>query len=115
MLTARHAVEGCTQVVVSKDKHRLSGQVAAVSPRYDLALLKIPKTLGLAAVFPNEVAAHPNDMVFAGAYDTLAAAKLGSGMLSNARVTSSFGSGEEGLLAIDSPVTFWGKRRACVG
>jgi S1-C subfamily serine protease len=106
MLTARHAVVGCTEVVVTKDKHLLSGRVVAVSSQYDLALLKIPKTLGLSAVFPRDLTANPNDMVFAGAYDTLAALQLGGGMLANARVTTSFGSSEEGHLVIDSPVTF---------
>lgn len=106
MLTARHAVEGCSQVVIVKDRYRVAGRVVAVSPRYDLALLKIPKTLGLAAVFPHDLAANANDMVFAGAYDTLPGLRVGGGMLANARVTNSFGGSEEGHLVIDSPVTF---------
>lgn len=48
---------------------------------------------------------HPrrNDMVFAGAYDTLAGSLVGGGVIANSRVT---GGAEADHLAIDSPVTF---------
>lgn len=106
MLTARHAVENCSGVVVSKEQHRVAGRVVAVSSRYDLALIKVPKTLGLTAVFPRNVTTSVNDMVFAGAYDTLQGMRVGGGMLANARVLSSFGGSEDGHLVMDSPVTF---------
>jgi serine protease Do len=106
LLTVRHAVENCGQVVIAKDQHRVSGRIVAVSSRYDLALLKVPRTLGLAAVFPRSVAAITNDMMFAGAYDTLPGMRSGGGMLANSRVVSSFGGSEDGHLVIDSSVTF---------
>ncbi|MDQ8728077.1 serine protease [Bradyrhizobium sp. LHD-71] len=106
MLTARHAVENCARVVVVKEGHRVLASVVAQSSRHDLALLKAPKTLGLAAVFPRSVVASPNDMVFAGAYDTLPGLRVGGGVLANARVTTSSGGSESGHLAIESSVTF---------
>lgn len=106
LLTARHAVENCAQLTITKDQHRLAARVVAVSAHFDLALLKVARTLGLAAVFPRSSAASINDMVFAGAYDALTGLRLGGGTLANSRVVSSFGGSEEGHLVIDSPVTF---------
>jgi S1-C subfamily serine protease len=62
MLTARHAVEGCTQVVVTKERWRIAARVVATSARFDLALIKAPRTLGLSAVFPRSQTAGLNDM-----------------------------------------------------
>ena len=106
MLTVRHAVENCARIVVTKEQHRIIARIVAQSPRYDLALLKVPKTLGLSAVFPRGVGPSNNDMVFAGGYSTLPGLQAGGGVLANARVTSSLGGSEAGHLAIDSPVTF---------
>jgi serine protease Do len=106
LLTARHAVENCTRVIVAKETHRIIARVVAQSSRYDLALVKVAKTLGLAAVFPRSVTASANDMVFAAAYDTLPGLPSSGGVLANARVTSSFGGSEAGHLVIESPVTF---------
>lgn len=106
LLTARHAVENCSRIVVSKDRHWLAGRVVAVSARYDLAVLKVPKTLGIAAVFPRSGTTATNEMVFAGSYDALAGLRVGGGILANARVMSSFNGSEEGHLVMDSPVTF---------
>lgn len=106
MLTVRHAVENCASIVVTKEQHRVIARIEAQSSRYDLALLKVPKTLGLSAVFPRSIGTSSNDMVFAGGYSTLPGLRTGGGVLANARVTSSFGGSEAGHLALDSPVTF---------
>lgn len=101
MLTAAHVVVNCVQVLVTKEHHRVSARLVAETPASDLALLKIPRTLGLAAVFPKSITAAPNDMVFAGAHDTLPSPQLDADVLANATVT---GWGEDGALALLSPV-----------
>ena len=106
MLTARHAAEDCARVIVAKEGRAVPARVVALSPRFDLALIKVPKTLGLAAVFPRQVTATVNDMMFAAAYDTLPGMMTRGGMLANATVASSRGGGEAGYLALDSTVTF---------
>lgn len=103
LITARHVVESCRRILVSKEQHRIAGRLLSSDARLDLALIKIPKTLGIAAVFPGATGARINDMVFAGAYDRLAGLRIGGGVLANARVT---GGGEGGMLAIDAPLTF---------
>ena len=104
MLTARHAAEGCTRIVVAKEGRAVAARVVALAPGVDLALIKVPKTMGLAAVFPRNVTAAVNDMVFAAAYDTLPAMTARGGTLANATVAP--GGGQAGYLAIDSNVTF---------
>src|SRR5262249_85733 len=94
LLTARHAVEGCVRVRISKEKWRLDARVVAVSSRYDLALLKTSKTLGLAAVFPRTAVPSVNEMVFAGAYTTLTDTPASRSIFANARVLGSFGGSE---------------------
>ena len=106
MLTARHAVEDCARVVVAKEGRAVSARIVALSPRFDLALIDIPRTWGLAAVFPRSVTVTANDMVFAAAYDTLPGMVGRGGMIANSTVAPSIGSGEAGHLAIDSTVTF---------
>jgi S1-C subfamily serine protease len=106
MLTARHAAEDCARIVVFKEGHAVSAQLVALSPRFDIALIKVPKTLGLAAVFPRSVTADVNDMVFAAAYDTLPGMMARGGTLANATVESNMGGSEAGYLVIDSNVTF---------
>jgi S1-C subfamily serine protease len=106
MLTARHAAEGCTRLVVAKEGRVVAARLVALSPRIDIALIKVPKTLGLAAVFPRNATTAANDMVFAAAYDTLPAMVARGGTLANATVASSFGGSEAGYLVIDSSVTF---------
>ncbi len=106
MLTARHAAEDCSRIVVAKEGRVVAARVVALSPRVDLALIKVPQTLGLAAVFPRSLVASVNDMVFAAAYDTLPPMVAHGGTLANATVTSSFGGSEAGYLVIDSNVTF---------
>jgi S1-C subfamily serine protease len=103
MLTARHAVEDCTQVLVSKEGFVVSAHIVARSDDSDIALIKVSRTLGLAAVFPRTANASVNETVFASAYDTLPGKLIGSGVIANAIVAST---GHEGLLAINSDVTY---------
>lgn len=104
MLTAGHAAADCTRIVVVKEGQVADARVVAVSSQFDLALIKVAKTLGLAAVFPRSVTAAANDMVFAEAYDALPSTMAHGGTLANATVAPS--GGETGYLAIDSNVTF---------
>jgi S1-C subfamily serine protease len=106
MLTARHAVEDCVRILVTKERWRLDARLVATSPRFDLALIKAPRTLGLSAIFPRSVAIAANDMVFAASYAALGGLQARGGVLANSRVVSSFGGSEIGHLVIDSPVGF---------
>lgn len=103
LLTAAHVVEGCVRLVIEKEGRRVHAKLVTASARLDLALLKVPKTMGLAAVFPRSVSAQASDLMFAGGYDRLPGLKLGGGLIANSRVASF---GEDGMLALDSPVTF---------
>jgi S1-C subfamily serine protease len=103
MLTARHAAEGCVRVVVAKEGRTVLAQVVALSSRVDLALLRTPKTLGLAAVFPRSVSVAATDMVFAAAYDTLPRMTVGGGTLANAIVAPG---SADGSLSLESNLTF---------
>lgn len=103
MLTARHAVEDCARLVVAKEGRSVLARTVALSTGFDLALIKVPKTLGLAAVFPRSGTASVNDMMFAAAYDKLPEMVTRGGVLANATVADG---GEAGHLAIDSTVTF---------
>ena len=47
MLTARHAVDHCARIVIVKEQHRMQARIVALSVKYDLALIKVSKTLGL--------------------------------------------------------------------
>jgi Trypsin-like peptidase domain len=104
MLTARHAVNDCVRLVVDKESHGLAASVVALSSQFDVALIKVSKTLGLSAIFPRTVTVAGNDMIFVAAYDTLPRMTARGGTLGNATVVSS--SIETGYLAIDSNVTF---------
>lgn len=108
MLTARHAVEDCARIVVAKEGRAAVGRVLALSSRVDLALIKVPRTWGLAAVFPRSNTAATNEWVFAAAYDTLPGMVGRSGMLANATVASSFGGAEAGHLVLNSRIGFGG-------
>jgi S1-C subfamily serine protease len=102
MLTARHAAEDCSRLIVAKEGHALTAQLVGLSPSTDLALIKVARTLGLAAVFPSTVGVSTNDMVFASAYDTLATNR---GLFANATVAGSPGN-QSGALMIDTDITF---------
>ncbi|MBR2691508.1 MAG: trypsin-like peptidase domain-containing protein [Aquamicrobium sp.] len=104
MLTARHAVENCARLIITKESKQVDARVVAVSDRYDIALIKTRRTQGLAAVFPRASTADIDDMMFAAGYDALAGLLSGGGVLANARVISSFGGSEMGHLVLDSPV-----------
>lgn len=105
LVTARHGVENCTRLIVTKEQHRVFARLVARSPNYDIALLKIPRTLGIAAVFPHSLATSNNDMVFAGAYDTLPW-QMTAGVIANSRIGSTGGAAPPGHIVIDSPATF---------
>jgi S1-C subfamily serine protease len=102
MLTARHAAEDCVRMLVTKEGRTVAAHMVALSPGADLALLKVSRTIGLAAVFPSHVLAGRNDMVFASAYDKLQTSR---GLLANATVAAS-PADESGALLIDSDVSF---------
>jgi S1-C subfamily serine protease len=104
MLTAGHAANSCSRMIVVKEGQAVEAQVVAISSKSDLALIKVPRTLGLSAVFPRSVTPIANDMVFAAAYDNLPGLAARGGTLANATVTS--GVTGTGDLAIDSDVTF---------
>jgi serine protease Do len=107
VLTARHVVEDCTRVIVAKEGQVVAARVVALSPRFDVALIKVPRTLGLAAIFPHTGTTSAIDMLFVSAYDKLPAMTRHGGTLGNATVSSSGGIGNAaGYLAIDSDVTF---------
>jgi len=103
MLTAGHAVDHCARIVIAKEQHRMQARIVALSVKYDLALIKVSKTLGLAAVFPRGTVAAANEMVFANAYDALPRMR-DAGVLANSRVERD--GSEPGHLIIDSPVTY---------
>ncbi len=102
LVTALHVVAGCARVAVAKEGYRLVAEVMARSGRHDLALLQVPRTLGLAAVFPDSARADPRDMVFVAGYDALPSLQTGRDVLANATVA---GHGEDGELALDSSVS----------
>jgi hypothetical protein len=103
-LTAGNIVDDCLSVVVTKEGRVLPAQVEAFSRQPDLALVKVSTTLGLAAVFPRDITASANDMVFAAAYDSLPVMIAAGNILSNATVVAE--DAGSGFLSIDSSVTF---------
>lgn len=108
MLTARHAVADCARVLVFKEGRVVAARVIALSARYDLGLIKVPRTLGLSATFPRGDAAAANEMVFAAAYDTLAPTLRQGGALANATVMPALGGGEPGHIVLHTAITFGG-------
>jgi serine protease Do len=103
MLTARHAVQACTRILVYKEGRVMTAHLVALSNEVDLGLIKTAKTLGLSAVFPRSQTPAPNDMVFAAAYDNLQGMITRGGAMANAMVSTGT---ERGYIAIDSDVTF---------
>lgn len=104
MLTVRHAVDACVKVVVAKEGRAMTARVLAMSDRADLALVKVARTWGLAAVFPKGASPAINDMVFVGAYDRLPGLIARGGTLANATVASA--ADPAGQLILDSDATF---------
>ncbi|HLH12842.1 MAG TPA: serine protease [Methylovirgula sp.] len=103
MLTAGHAAADCARLFISKEGQVELARLVALAADVDLALIKVPKTLGLSAVFPRSGMATASDMVFAAGYDKLPD-MMKQGLLANATIAPS--GGEAGYLAIDSDVTF---------
>lgn len=103
MLTARHAVADCARIVVSKEGRAVAARVVALATT-DIALIKVPRTLGLAAVFPRATASVANDMVFAEAYDRLKPMLAHGGELGNAFVDTT--QHDPAHLVLRSNVTF---------
>lgn len=106
LLTARHVVQGCGRIIVHKEGRSMTARLVAMSTPYDLALLRTPKTRGLAAVFPRTVSASVNSMVFAADYATLPTMVTRGGTLANASVSKTSGGDEAGHIALNSTVTF---------
>lgn len=106
VLTARHVVEGCGRIVVHKEGRSMTARLVALSTPYDVALLRTPKTRGIAAVFPRTVESSINSMVFAADYTTLPTMVTRGGTLANASVSKTSGGEEAGHIAITSTVTF---------
>ena len=88
VVTADHAVEDCTKLYLEKEGHTIPTTVVAQSPEDDIALLKVPETLGIPAVFARTAATAENELVFAASYQTLAGMVRQGQTLSNAVVTS---------------------------
>ncbi|WP_223969448.1 serine protease [Bradyrhizobium sp. RD5-C2] len=103
MLTARHAVADCARIVVSKEGRAVAARAVALAAS-DIALIKVPRTLGLAAVFPRANTSVANDMVFAEAYDRLKPILAHGGSLGNAFVDTTLRDPEH--LVLRSNVTF---------
>lgn len=103
MLTARHAVVDCARIIVSKEGRSIAARVVALAAS-DIALIKVPRTLGLAAVFPRVSTSAANDMVFAEAYDRLKPMLAHGGSLGNAFVDATLRDPEH--LVLRSNVTF---------
>nr|WP_233285438.1 serine protease [Bradyrhizobium acaciae] len=103
MLTARHAVVDCARIVVSKEGRSVAARVVALAAT-DIALIKVPRTLGLAAVFPRASPSAANDMVFAEAYDRLKPMLAHGGALGNAFVDAT--QRDPAHLVLRSNVTF---------
>lgn len=106
LLTARHVVQGCGRIVVLKEGRSMTARLIAASSPYDLALLRTPKTRGIAAVFPRTVTSSVNDMVFAADYASLPTTVTRGGTLANASVSKTWGGEETGHIAITSAITF---------
>jgi S1-C subfamily serine protease len=104
MLTAGHVAAGCARVVVAKEGQAVAGRVVALSSQVDLALIKVPRTLGLSAVFPRSIKPGVNDMLFTADYANLAGMTARGGLLSNATLAAN--ATRPGYLAIDSDATF---------
>lgn len=105
LVAARHAVENCGQLVIGKEQHQVPAQLVALAKQSDIALLRIPRTLGLAVVFPQKREAMSGEAVFAVAYDNRTDLQTSS-LAGVARVESTQDKNEKGYFAIDSSATF---------
>lgn len=88
VLTAGHAVGGCRRIVVASNGQPQEAAVIARSQKKDLALLKVERSLGAAAVFAREVDVERPGLVFAAGYQDLPQLLAEGGALSNAVLRS---------------------------
>jgi hypothetical protein len=95
VLTARHVIEDCSRVQVVKEGFRSNAHRVAVSSRFDLALLKVYRTHGLAAVFPIKRGLAFMDGLLAFPFDRLSNA-LKDRKLDHRLVANAFFAGEDG-------------------
>lgn len=84
VLTAAHAADDCPLLFVRKDGRTLAAQLVALSPRDDLALLKVEAPLGPPAVFARAGTLARNDLVFAGSYQALHGNRDGGALFNGA-------------------------------
>lgn len=89
VLTAGHAATDCARLVVIKGGRAVNAELVARSPIDDLALLKVPETLGLPAVFDRAGKARAHGLAFVAGYQTLPGLLARGGVLSNAVITGS--------------------------
>ena len=71
VLTAAHAVDGCTNIYAEKEGQTVRATFIARSDTVDLAIVKIRETMGLPAVFAQSDEVGAKDMVFAANYSLL--------------------------------------------
>ncbi|HTH98412.1 MAG TPA: serine protease [Stellaceae bacterium] len=106
VLTAGHAVNGCTNIYVEKENRTVRATFVARSDTADLALIKIGETLGLPAVFARSDEVGEKDMVFAANYATLGDILAHGGALSNAVVADSGSEPGETDITLVSDATY---------
>lgn len=106
MLTARHAVANCARVTIDKEGRALTAHVVALSQRYDLALLKVARTLGIPAVFSRHPGPRISEMAFADAYNKLPNMLTRDGTLANSVIGMNPGSAQVGHVVLRSEITF---------
>ncbi len=106
LLTADHAATNCAQLYVIKEGRTVGAQLIAEAPEADLALLKVPETLGLSGVFADTVQPAANDMVFTSGYDALQDVLARGGGLFNAVITDANATGANENIELVSDATY---------
>lgn len=82
LVTARHVVEGCGQVVISGQGMSQTAKVVALSATDDVALIHAPHTSTMAVAFSEDVADDVGMPVLAASFEALKTLKS-SGIFSN--------------------------------
>jgi S1-C subfamily serine protease len=85
LVTARHVVEGCSQVVISGQGLSQTAKVVALSGTDDVALIHAPHTSTLAVVFSADATDDAGLPVLAASFEALKTLKS-SGIFSNGMV-----------------------------
>lgn len=106
LLTANHAANGCSQLYVAKEGRTIRAELVAQSADDDLALLKVPETLGLPAVLADADQPAANEMVFASGYEALQDVLARGGGLFNAAVASAQHEDPGGDIELVSDATY---------